>query len=122
MSGSFNLPEMLRKAWYGLAAWRTLRPTRKKNAPVSTEGLRRTTGVVESVRENSFITLRGTGRGHPVTICVRYKVDGTAYSKKETIYTGRRVPVEGEHVTVMFPEGRPEKASLVIRGAEIPRR
>ncbi len=122
MSGYFSLSEMLRKAWYGLAAWRTLRPQRRRNAPGSQEKMRLVPGVVESVREHSAITLRGTGRANPVTLRVRYTVDGRAYSKKETIYTGRRVPVEGEHVNVLFPEGRPEKASVVIRESEIPRR
>ncbi len=120
--GGFHLLEQLRNAWYGLAAGRAVQPFRKKKASSGAKDMGRATGIVESVKEHSYITLRGTGRSHPVTIRVRYKVGGAAYSKKEIIYSGQRVPVEGEHVTVLFPQGRPEKASLVIRGGEIPRR
>lgn len=54
------------------------------------------------------------GATFPYIIKVKYVVDGNEYICRKWIRAGRRVPVEGSELKVVYRSDKPSKAKVVI--------
>ncbi len=107
--------DKLRDLWYGLAARRTVRKIGKPRKKASAkQKMQRVTGVVETVWEFKFLTLRGGGGAYPVYIKVRYTVDYEVYCTREVFRSTAGIPCEGENIMVVYPKNDPRKATLIF--------